>query len=66
MNLPSLPRTLKASALRSLMSSSSSFERCRDSARAALKRGDVESARWWGGQARDDWRHVQAAFDAAA
>jgi len=48
------------------MSSSSSFERCRDSARAALKRGDVESARWWGGQARDDWRHVQAAFDAAA
>jgi len=49
MNLPSLPRTRKAAALRSLMVSASSFDRCRDSARAALKRGDVESARWWGG-----------------
>jgi len=64
MKLPTLPRTRKAHALKSLMFSASSFEQCSASARAALKRGDVESARWWGAQAREDWRHVQAAFTA--
>ncbi len=35
-----------------------SFAQCRNSARAALQRGDIDSARWWGAQAREDWQHV--------
>lgn len=65
MELPSLPKNPRARGLKSLMVCVANFQRCREAAREALKRHDLESARWWGQQARYDWRSVTHAFEHA-